>query len=364
MRDYFVDRPLYPPSDFQNKFRMRKPLFMKIMADVVQHDQYFLQKPDCTGTLGHTPEVKITAALRMLAYGTPAHLNDDYLKIGETTSNEACMSFCHAINKIYEGDYLRRPTNADIFRLLSKATERGFPGMLGSLDCMHWQWKNCPVAHHGTYRGHKGHPTIILEAVASYDTWIWHAYFGMPGAANDLNVLYRSNLFDDVLEGRAPNVNFSVNGRQYSRGYYLTDGIYPKWATLIQAFSQPQNQKQQIFTRAHEAYRKDVERAFGILQAQWAIVAGPTRMWYKEDIASIMKTCIILHNMIVEDERELRGEDPSYHIANDPVVPLRDPATIHEYLLNRSHLVDQTTNINLRNNIVEHYHHLNSNGMV
>ena len=140
--------------------------------------------------------------------------------------------------------------------------------MLESLDCTHWQWKNCPVAQHGTYRGHKGHPTIILEAVASYDTWIWHAYFGMSGAANDLNVLYRSDLFNDILEGRAPNVNFSVNGRQYNRGYYLTDGIYPKWATLIQAFSAPQNSKQQSFTRAHEAYCKDVERAFSILQAK------------------------------------------------------------------------------------------------
>ena len=77
---------------------------MKIMADVVQHDQYFLQKPDYTRTFGHTPEVKITAALRTLAYETPAHLNDDYLKIGETTSRASCMNFCHAVNNIYEDD--------------------------------------------------------------------------------------------------------------------------------------------------------------------------------------------------------------------------------------------------------------------
>ena len=82
---------------------------------------------------------------------------------------------------------------------------------------MHWQWKICPVAHHGTYRDHKCHPIIILEAVTLYDTWIWHAYCGRSGIANDLNVLYRSDLFDDVLEGRAPNVNFIVNGRQYNR---------------------------------------------------------------------------------------------------------------------------------------------------
>ena len=30
---------------------------------------------------------------------------------------------------------------------------------------------------------------FILETVASFDTWIWHAFFGVPGAQNDLNVI-------------------------------------------------------------------------------------------------------------------------------------------------------------------------------
>lgn len=29
-------------------------------------------------------------------------------------------------------------------------------------------------------------PTVILEAVASYDLWIWHALLGLPGALNDI----------------------------------------------------------------------------------------------------------------------------------------------------------------------------------
>jgi hypothetical protein len=66
--------------------------------------------------------------------------------------------------------------------LLAKAEERGFPGMLGSIDCMHWQWRNCPVAHAGQFtRGDIKYPTIILEVVASYDRWIWHAFLGWSG---------------------------------------------------------------------------------------------------------------------------------------------------------------------------------------
>ncbi|KAL9685629.1 hypothetical protein QQ045_023080 [Rhodiola kirilowii] len=49
------------------------------------------------------------------------------------------------------------------------------------------EWKNCLTSWQGAYSGRKGHSTIILEAVASYDTWIWHSFIGVPGAQNDIN---------------------------------------------------------------------------------------------------------------------------------------------------------------------------------
>ncbi|XP_070682410.1 uncharacterized protein [Malus domestica] len=45
-----------------------------------------------------------------------------------------------------------------------------------------------------------------------------------------------------------------------------------------------------------------MECCFGILQARWAIVRGVARLFDVESLRSIMTTCIILHNMIVEDE--------------------------------------------------------------
>ncbi|KAF6174792.1 hypothetical protein GIB67_031316 [Kingdonia uniflora] len=52
-----------------------------------------------------------------------------------------------------------------------------------------------------------------------------------------------------------------------------------------------------------EACRKDVERAFGILQARFQILAHGARFWKPIDLGNVMYACIILHNMIVEDER-------------------------------------------------------------
>ena len=56
-----------------------------------------------------------------------------------------------------------------------------------------------------------------------------------------------------------------------------------------------------------ESCRKDVERAFGVLQSRFAIIVGPSRFWRKEVLHDIMTTCIILHNMIIEDERDLNA---------------------------------------------------------
>ena len=90
-------------------------------------------------------------------------------------------------------------------------------------------------------------------------------------------MLDRSPIFDDVLEGRAPEVNYNINGNNYNMGYYLTDGIYPEWATFVKTIPRPQGEKRKLFSKYQEGQRKDVERAFGVLQSRFAIVRGPTR---------------------------------------------------------------------------------------
>jgi hypothetical protein len=58
-----------------------------------------------------------------------------------------CMKhFCSAIHLEFGEHYLRQPTRADFEQQLVVNAARGFPGMFGSLDCIHYEWKNCPVA--------------------------------------------------------------------------------------------------------------------------------------------------------------------------------------------------------------------------
>ncbi|KAL0736556.1 hypothetical protein Bca4012_012766 [Brassica carinata] len=302
--DYFSEDATYSSRMFRRRFRMNKSLFMHIVDRLSAEIPYFQQRRDATGRFGHSPLQKATAAIRMMAYGCAADAVDEYLRLGETTALLCLENFVEGIINLFGDEYLRRPTPEDLQRLLDIGETRGFPGMIGSIDCMHWEWKNCPTAWKGQYTRGSGNPTIVLEAVASQDLWIWHAFFGPPGTLNDINVLDQSPVFDDILQGRAPRVNYIVNGHEYNLAYYLTDGIYPKWATFVQSIKLPQGPKASLFATQQEAARKDVERAFGVLQARFAIVKRPALQWDKIKIGKIMRACIILHNMIVENERD------------------------------------------------------------
>jgi hypothetical protein len=65
--------------------------------------------------------------------------------------------------------------------------------------------------------------------------------------------------------------------------------------------------KKNHFAKKQEEARKDVERVFRVLQSHFAIVHGPIRLFQIETLKDIMTACIILHNMIIEDEHHIDG---------------------------------------------------------
>ena len=142
---------------------MRKHLFLRIVEALGSWSPYFHLRRDAFGKVGHSPLQKCTAAIRMLAYGTPADLMDEAFGVAESTAIECMTTFVQGVRHIFGQRYLRRPIEQDIQRLLQQGEAHGFPGMLGSLDSKHWEWQNCPVEWKGQFtRGDIGVPTIML----------------------------------------------------------------------------------------------------------------------------------------------------------------------------------------------------------
>jgi len=95
-----------------------------------------------------------------------------------------------------------------------------------------------------------------------------------------------------------------VNQRPYNMAYYLAGGIYPSYPTFVKSIRLPQSESGKLFAQVHEGCRKDIEHAFGVLQSRFKIIREPAHLWDIADLGIIMWSCIILHNMIVEDERD------------------------------------------------------------
>ena len=264
MNDYFVEEPKYNAETFRERYRMSKELFFKIVNDIKANCDYFRDTYDASNRKSFTPIQKCTSAIRQLASGNPPDEFDEYLGMSARTSRECLEYFCNMIILLYGKEFLRAPTSHDIAILYEAHEEKhGIPGMIGSIDCTHWDWRNCPTSLRGQFhRGDHQYPTMILEAVASNDLWIWHAYFGTAGSNNDINVLQRSPLLQADIQGKAPRCPFVLNNRTYNGGYYLADGIYPKWPIFVKTILYPSDEKEEKYKKVQESARKDVERTF------------------------------------------------------------------------------------------------------
>ncbi|XP_028110651.1 uncharacterized protein LOC114309152 [Camellia sinensis] len=286
---------------------------------VEAHDPYFVQKQDVIEVIGLFSLQKMTTTMRMLIYGVAADFMDDYVRIGENTVIESLERFVKAVVVIFSDVYLRMPHNNDIAKLLAVGKNHGFLEMLGSSD-----------------------------------------FFGLPGSHNDINVLEHSFVFSVFAEGHAPPINYSINGHDYKMGYYLADGIYPQWPTFVKTISCPQGNKQLHFAKAQESARKDVERAFGVLQAHFAIVQGHAHFWKCETLKDIMKACIILHNMIIENKQNVNNIDFNYDaIDGSPPLSVSHKCTseLYEFIQNHHYIRDRQTHSKLQEDLIEHLWH-------
>lgn len=74
---------------------------------------------------------------------------------------------------------------------------------------------------------------------------------------------------------------------------------------ICEELSKSTREQQNSFHNSSRSYEERCEeRAFGILEAQFAMVLrGPARLWNKDTLWHLMTATMIMHTMIIKDKR-------------------------------------------------------------
>ncbi len=125
--------------------------------------------------------------------------------------------------------------------------------MFASIGCMHWSWKNCPMAWQGQIQDKNKTRNIILETIVNQSLRIWHTFFGLPKGNNDVNVLHKSSFVAKLLRGE--EVGFMMNGMFYPCYYLLVDGIYAL-GVLCKPYMNPKTKSSSILPKCKKEHEK------------------------------------------------------------------------------------------------------------
>ena len=314
-RDYLGPDALFERY-FERVFRVSRRITEQLIQICGCTHSFFTETTNkVTGEKGISPEAKVMMALKVLAFGVSPVAFMAYFQMSDETGRQCVKLFCQVISQhpLLRQKYLRNMTMADAKRVSAMhAAEFGVEGCIGCLDCMHIHWKNCPSSWKGQYQGKEGSPTIVLEAVADHNMWIWHTRFGFPGTLNDINIWDQSSLLKKLLDGTFTafvDFQFTISNKIFTKLWIMVDGIYPELSRFVKTIAVPLSKQHRMYSKWQESCRKSVERAFGVVQRKFQIIARPMEQFFEEDIRGIVETCLILHNMMVEtriarDERE------------------------------------------------------------
>jgi hypothetical protein len=118
----------------------------------------------------------------------------------------------------------------------------------------------------------------------------------------------------------------------------------------------PQQEKHRFFSAKQSTLRKDVECVFGLLKKRFNILDIPSQFYSQHTLGLIMRACIILHNMIINDERD-GSFDENYHIVISVIAPpvnYEAPANLTSILHREVELISGLMFSHLQSDLIKH----------
>ncbi|CAL1262123.1 unnamed protein product [Larinioides sclopetarius] len=193
----------------------------------------------------------------------------------------------------------------------------GLGGVLGAIDCTHVAIVAPPndgYHHEKNYVNRKGWHSINAQLVCDMNMRIMNVVARFPGCTHDAFIWQSCNL----------KKAFDNGSKIHGDGWLLGDSGYPQENHLhIPYHTVTSGSNAEQYNDAHSRGRCVIERCNSILKNRFRCLLKHRTLHYMPETAcKIINTCIILHNMCVEEnmsweEYDLPAEDELFNTVNE-----------------------------------------------
>lgn len=320
----YRDPSHYNGKTFRRRFRVPYSIFEKIVSMCEEArsfeddgiDWFSRSGKDCCNQSTIPLSLLILGCLRILGRGMCMDGVNELTNISMEAHRVFFHQFCYLFaNRMFD-IYCSPPSTPNEIAIVSgEYGMLGFPGCIGSVDCVHIAWDRAPHLLRWKYIGKEHYPTVAYEVACTHSRKIISCSKGFPGSNNDKTIVRFDTFVTDINENRMyEDVEFPVlneNGVEVMlKGLYLIcDNGYHKWRCMQNPVKWSTDENVITFSKHLESVRKDIECCFGILKGRFRILKIPVLFQTQAAVDNIFKTCCVIHNMILSfDGLDVRWE--------------------------------------------------------
>ena len=147
----------------------------------------------------------------MLGRGEVADTVSELSQIPRSSLHPILDKFVHRFSEAFYKDFVKFPTGESLVKVMSCYSKCGFPGAVGSMDCTHVTWNQCPVNLINNCTGRQKKPTLAFNCIVDHSRRILYCsnapFFG---AVNDITICHNDPLCIDLVRGKLRDVEFDV----------------------------------------------------------------------------------------------------------------------------------------------------------
>jgi hypothetical protein len=297
---------------FRRMFRISYQVFDRTLLPLTIDRWFQTWKPnqvDCWGQTVGDLRLKLLGVLFALGSSATQFNVSSHTNLSEEVHRRFFIDWTTKMSSL-KAEYIYMPRDdTELKFVVGEYEALGLPGCIGSVDCVHIGWDNCPVQMKNMYTGKEGYPSIAYEVICTSRRRIQSVSCGHPGSRNDKHIVRTDQSVMSLVEGngwfrtKAFECIMDATGKtKVFHGLYLiSDGGYHRWPCFAFPIKTGTPGSESMkWSGMLESVRKDIECVFGILKKRFTILKVFNRMTKVHNIDDVFVTCCILHNILLE----------------------------------------------------------------